>query len=396
MIQIRKAVGILVLTILAGALSCAGRNVHKGANDRPEVMVRKWTLSTRSNVAEMGDRGTEYSNPVVRDNTLVFGNRSIGLISVYPGIQQQRWVLPVPKGVISELTLDKNSVYFGGGDGFLYSVSLETGHVNWRYELRNPHISRPTLAGGRLLATTSDDTVVAVDASTGKWLWQYKRKTQAAATIQGASSPKVDGQQVLAGMSDGFLVALQLEDGQLRWERRIHSGAKFTDVDASPVIEGDAMFVPSYDGALYALRRTTGDILWRFDAGGSKSALIENGKLYLPSSDGHVYALEISSGKQLWKFDLDEGVPTQIVNTGRYLVFGSSHQYLYAIERETGALAYRYNVGWGSGFAGAPAYDAATKRLYILSSGGNLYSFLVRGPESIRTRKLGQTDPYRF
>jgi hypothetical protein len=152
-----------VLTLLLSLTGCSGPNIHKELKDDPRVLVRRWTLQTRKGF-DSGDRGSEYSNPVLIDNTLVFGNRSVGLVSLYPAINQQRWVLPIKNGVISELAVDKGAVYFGGGDGFLYSVNLENGRVNWRYDLRNPSISRPTLAGGRLFVTTSDDTVYAFDA----------------------------------------------------------------------------------------------------------------------------------------------------------------------------------------------------------------------------------------
>ena len=108
----------------------------------------------------------ELSTPIpyVVDNTLVFGNQSVGLVAIYPSLNQERWVLPIPHGVMSELLVDKGNIYFGGGDGFIYSVSLDNGRVNWRYEIRNPIVSRPTVNGGRLFVTTSDDTVFAFDA----------------------------------------------------------------------------------------------------------------------------------------------------------------------------------------------------------------------------------------
>jgi hypothetical protein len=80
--------------------------------DDPKILIRKWTLSTHGPF-EMGDHGTEYSNPVVVENTLVFGNRSVGLVSLYPSLNQQRWVLPIRGGVVSELTIAQGNVYFG-------------------------------------------------------------------------------------------------------------------------------------------------------------------------------------------------------------------------------------------------------------------------------------------
>lgn len=354
--------------------------------------MRKWTLPTHEQF-EAGDRGAEYSNPVLVENTLVFGNQSVGLIALYPMINQQRWVLPVPGGVVSELAVQQESVYFGGGDGFFYSVDVETGQVNWRYEVRVPVVSRPTVSGGRVFLTTADDTVYALDAGTGKWLWHYRRRSAQTSTIHGASSPLVDGNEVMVGLSDGFLVALSTTDGQLKWERKLHPGRKFTDVDAHPVLESGVLYVPSYDGALYALRRQEGEILWRFDAGGSKAVAIEGDRVYLPSSDGTIYALQRESAKVLWKFEMDGGVPTQLIVTDRYLIFGSSYQYMYVVDKNTGQGVYRFNVGYGSGFSGSPAFEPVSQRLYFLSGAGNLYAFAIRKPPR-KTFKHGQADPY--
>lgn len=368
---------VTLLIVFAGLLTgCTGRNLHRDLKEDPSILLRKWTLSLGEDKS-ITDWGKDYSNPVLVDNTLIFGSQAKGLISIYPTLNQSRWVLPIPGGVPGELTVAKGAVYFTGGDGFLYSVNVETGRVNWRYDLRNPIASRPTVSGGRLFLTTTDDTVYAFDAGTGKWLWHYRRRTAASATIRGASAPLVDGQEVLAGLSDGFMVALSLEDGQLKWERRLHHGNKFTDVDASPVLEDGVIYLPSYDGALYVLKRQGGEVVWRFDAGGSKTVSLDGDKIFLPSSDGSIYALQKSNAKVLWKFDLDHGTPTGLVVTDKYIIVGSSFQYLYAIDKNTGKGAYRLNIGYGSGFYGSPAYDKASGWLYFLSGAGNLYSFTL-------------------
>lgn len=388
---------LLLLSLVSILPACASKDIHPDLDADTDVLVREWTIPTRKEF-EAGDRGAEFSNPAVAENTLVFGNRTVGLVALYPKINQVRWALPIPGGVVSELTVDQSggvgTVYFGGGDGFLYSANLENGRVNWRYEVRNPMISKPVIHGGRLFITTSDDTVYAFDAGTGKWLWHYRRRSAPPATILGASAPLIDGNEVLVGLSDGFLVSLSAEEGQLKWERKLHLGTKFTDVDARPVVDNGVLYVPSYDGSLYALKRAGGETLWRFDAGGSKQVVIEKDKIFLPSSDGTIYALEKESAKVAWKFEMDEGTPTQIISTEKYLIVGSSYQYLYAIDKKTGKAAYRFNAGYGSGFSGAPAYDPATRRLYILSGAGNLYAFTLRGDKKKMPHAPG--DGYKF
>jgi outer membrane protein assembly factor BamB len=97
--------------------------------------------------------------------------------------------------------------------------------------------------------------------------------------------------------------------------------------------------------------------------------------IFFPSSVGSVYALKKENAKVVWKFDLDRGTPTQIIVTPKYVIVGSSYQYLYVLDKITGKRLYRFHVGSGSGFYGAPAFDRETNRIYFLSCGGNLYCF---------------------
>src|SRR4051812_34106294 len=78
-------VGIALVT--TGGVGCAGRNLHKELKPDPKILVQKWTLMTRSPVrVDAGDHGFEFSNPMLSDHTLIFGNRSVGLISLYPSV----------------------------------------------------------------------------------------------------------------------------------------------------------------------------------------------------------------------------------------------------------------------------------------------------------------------
>lgn len=326
-----------------------------------------------------GERGAEHSNAVWFENTLVYGVAEKGLVSLYVGNHEIRWELPILHGVQSQILLDRSTVYFGGGDGYVYSVNAETGRVNWRYSLHNPIISKPAIKSGRLFITASDDSVYAFDAGTGKWLWHYRRRAAQNATILGASQPLIDGNEVIAGLSDGYIVSLGVDDGTLKWEKKVHDGRKFTDVDAHPVIDEGVLYVPSYDGTLNALRRATHEPLWRMDAGASHAVVVEGDRLFYPSSDGTVYSLVKNSGKVNWKFELDGGVPTELSVTEQHIFVGSSHRYFYMLDKSSGALLGRFDAGYGSGFSSSPVWDSERKRVYVLSGAGNLYAFQVAG-----------------
>lgn len=376
----------LALIVSGFTISCAGRNVHSDISDKEPMLERKWTLMSQNEVTADGERGAEHSNAVWFENTLVYGVGEKGLTSLYVGNHEVRWELPIPHGVQSQILLDRSTIFFGGGDGFLYSVNAETGRVNWRYSLHNPIISKPAIKSGRLFITASDDSIYAFDAGTGKWLWHYRRRAASSATILGASQPLVDGNEVIAGLSDGYIVSLGVDDGALKWEKKLHDGKKFTDVDAHPVLDEGVLYVPSYDGTLSALRRANHEPIWKMDSGASHAVVVEGANLFYPSSDGTIYSLAKSTGKVNWKFDLDNGIPTELAVTDTYIFVGSSYRYFYMLDKSSGMLLGRYDAGYGSGFNSSPVWDTERKRVYILSGGGNLYAFQVAGLTSKRLK----------
>lgn len=387
-----------VLSLLGAILlfvSCSTPNKYPHLKADPRVMIRHWTRSTFSGFHDAGVRGTEEATSAMYEQTLIFGTQNIGLISLYPISNQVRWVLDIPGGVRGDLTVADRGVYFGGSDGYFYCVDAETGQVKWRYEVRNPFVSKPTINAGRVFFNTSDNTVFALDAGTGKWIWHYKRRSSPQATIRSVSSPIVDGSEILVGLNDGFLAALNINDGILKWEVKLHTGRKFTDVDATPVILDDKVYVASYDQALYALKRQGGQTIWRFDSGGAKAIQWDEARIYYPSTDGTLYALKKESGAVIWKFPLDGGTPTNVILSGDQLVVASSFRYIYVVDKTTGQPQWRYDVGYDSGFSGGLAFDSEKKRVYAISGAGHLYAFELRN-QNKKKFFLGSTDPYVF
>lgn len=74
-------------------------------------------------------------------------------------------------------------------------------------------------------------------------------------------------------------------------------------VYASPIVADGFVFIPSYDGKLYALDEYTGSLIWSFATGSNIVATpaVGNGIVYLSSKDFTVYALDENSGAILWR-----------------------------------------------------------------------------------------------
>jgi outer membrane protein assembly factor BamB len=368
----------LLVFILPALFACSSRNLRPGFRNEQEVLQRAWTYSVSPLSSGIHPGGIEYVAPVILENTLLFGSSRFGLVSFYPEIKRVKWRLPVENGVLSPLGVQNGQIFFTGGDGILYSISSENGKALWTYDLRNPITSAPSMKGEDLYVVTSDDALLSLELKTGKWQWQYRRRNVSGPTIHGATRPLVLGESVWVGFADGALVALSRKDGKVLWEKQLNSSKRFSGLNAELVESDGLVYVPAYDQALYALNSKNANPVWvKEGVGGSRKVTLSGGVVYAPSSQGKVFALDAKSGKELWSFDLDGGVPSEIVVSDRHIIFGSTHEYIYALDRLTGKLVYRHQVGYASGFSGGLAFDSGKKFIYGLSRGGNLYSFKV-------------------
>lgn len=365
---------LLASLMLAGALGgCGSRNLYKNTRIENPPLERTFVHMTRTQNPEAGVEPTEFGSPAATSDTVFVSSETNGIEAFERSTFRRRWHLPIKNGVVSEPIIENGILYFGGNDGNFYAVDAEFGRVLWKYETKAPVYGRPALIGQRVYFLASDDVVHCLDQSNGKWVWHYKRGGNYITTVRGNSSPVVSDGFAYVGFSDGYLVALDAKDGNLRWEQRIHKGTKFTDVDAMVQLDGDRLYIPSYDGELYALNRQSGKVLWHIDVGGSKKVLIDGGTLYLGASSGNIMSINKDTGRIGWKFELDQGTPTNLVQHENYIAFGSSQQYFYAIHKGDGTLAYRFNAGLRSGFFSSPVQSG--NEIYALSNFGNMYVF---------------------
>ncbi|MBI3557422.1 MAG: PQQ-binding-like beta-propeller repeat protein, partial [Deltaproteobacteria bacterium] len=320
-----------------------------------------------------GQDPVEFGSPAVTRDVVFVATETKGVEAFERTGFHRKWQFHTKNGVSSELLLEGNVLYFGAMDGNFYALDAEFGKVLWKYETKTPVFARGTIAGKRIFITTSDDVVYCLDQTTGKWIWHYKRGGNYITTVHGNSTPAVENGLAYVGFSDGYLVALNANDGNLVWEQKIHRGSKFTDVDAMVLLDGDRLYVPSYDGELYALERAKGRVLWHIEVGGSKKVLMDDKTLYLASSNGSIYSINKDTGKQGWKFELDSGTPTNLIQHDSYLAFGGSQQYFYVLHKGDGSLAYRYSAGLRSGYVSSPVQSE--RDIFALSNFGNLYVF---------------------
>ena len=175
-------------------------------------------------------------------------------------------------------------------------------------------------------------------------IWDIKLggKISAAGTIGGG--------RVFVGSWDNRLYALDKTTGNILW-----SFPTECYIAAKPVIAGHMVVAGSYDGSLYALNAETGDLVWNTKRTGNSSwhragAAFDGKRLYAGTCDnkagvGYLRAFSHETGDEIWRFETRNWICTIPVCLPDRIVFGSVDGHAYCVDSADGRGLWRFRAG---------------------------------------------------
>ena len=276
-------------------------------------------------------------------------------------------------------------LYFTGSMADVYAVSVATGRLLWKHEVRvwehNPQkmnyifpLNRGVaFAAGRVFVGATDGRLIALDAKTGRELWNVLTvKREDRRTITGA--PRAFNNLVIIGQGGGdagergYVTAYDQQSGRQVW--------RFYTVPGSPdENEGDA--------AMEAAAKTWGSgEYWKSGTGGTVWHGItfdpEMNRIYVgtgnsgpynpqkrdPGGGDNLYlasivALDADTGKYVWHYQVNPreawdykaaaGMVTATLNIDgaprKVLMQAPTNGFFYVLDRETGRLISAEKIG---------------------------------------------------
>ena len=132
----------------------------------------------------------------------------------------------------------------------------------------------PIVVDGVMFLTTSFNHVYAVDAATGKEFWHYKHKMGPITTFCCGPNNRgvaVSGGKLYMGTLDAKLVALDAKTGKLLWEKEIADPEKGYSETMAPTVVDNKVLIGT-NGGEYGIRgfvkaydAESGNLLWTFN-----------------------------------------------------------------------------------------------------------------------------------
>ncbi len=374
---------LLAVALAGGAIGCVGLPPSEEARadvGRPVLRLR-WKVVTSDHAKA---RQPQEFAGVAAAGAFVYGGATGGrFYALSSETGAVRWSQPLGS-VSSRPVIGPDRLFVGTNDGELLAVSLDHGEVLWRYVTRGPILATPRLVGDVVIFTNEADQVYALDAKTGEFRWQYKGETPEEYTLRGHAGATVDGELVFTGFGSGTFVALRLGNGSVAWSTQLKGeDDRFVDVDATPVVVGDTVYVTSSSGGVWALDKTTGLVRWRMPlegptasaAQGAAGGLTSDGeRLYVTAAELGVYALDLD-GNILWRQGTRGGGESAApVVVGDKVMYVLADAGLFIADKRSGALLQWFDPGDGISAEPLVVDDAA----YVLSNRGVLYALDLR------------------
>lgn len=259
----------------------------------PESGVQNWnyTVETDANtsvrfVASPLVEGDLIFAPA-SDNTLYALNLSGGLEWSFK-TGDPLWATPV----YSE---NCNCIYLVSMDHFLYALEPERGTLQWKSEdLGGPMVSQPALSDtGLIILSTFNNEIIAIEEESRQVEWRFETADWAWA------SPLIDGEQVYVSDISGTFYALDLATGDLLWQIEpgggIFSAPQILDDQIYFTTDASSLVVISRDGVIQRNQPIEGKLY--------ASPVAAGDKLLLAPSESEYYLLALNdSGVQLWGY----------------------------------------------------------------------------------------------
>lgn len=256
---------------------------------------------------------------------------------------------------------------------------------------------QPALADGRLYVVSTDGKIEALDAATGKRIWQQSTRTgdgiwpfkhkKPGPDARYAGGPSVLGSLLVVGTLDGHVYAMDAATGKRLWSAEVDN-----EVISPPAIDAGSVYVRTNSGNVYAFDANTGERQWVYDQSnvpllslrGNGPLLAAHGVVLFGSDDGHVVSLRGDSGAIQWKIPITKGLGRtdiqKLNDADDALQLDGSNLYATAYHGELTAIdAAQGQILWNRAFSTYVGVGVADKVLVGVDDDSLVWAFSKDG-----------------
>lgn len=332
--------------------------------------------------ADAGTGSNSYgrltASPIVVEGR-VFTLDTEGRVSAFSSSGSSVWRVSVAppgekayKGFGGGLASDGGRIFAATGYGWVFALDAGSGKKVWEKNLGSPVRASPTAGTGKVVAITSDGVVYALSSADGQELWKHRGLPERASILSN-TSPAIDADFVVVPYPSGEVIALRAADGQPVWTdslartRTASSLSSMSDA-ARPAIDAGTVYAVGHAGRMIATLLRSGERIWSLNVPGIQAPYVGGDFVFVVDTGGQLLAIDRKHGKIAWSTTLATATWSGPVLAGGKLWLTSSKGQLAGVNASNGKVESQQDLG-------APIYIApvvAGGRMYVMTDKARL------------------------
>lgn len=347
---IRFSLAALLLTFLIS--SCTKSNVPPPTPldkipPRNVTVDVKWRTKTGNGNAGLSNYKVA---PVYKNNTVFVPNQNGRVFAL--GITDGKviWKKSTNNNISAQPNTIANALIVGSIKGDLEALDIQTGEILWHANVPSSLFAQPTIYDSVIYTHTHDGSVASFDAKNGKENWSMSNNVPEI-SLPGNSSPIVLNNTVMIGSEFGTVLGFTVDGGDRTINIPIaiaHGSSpadKMVDISADPMLYGNYLIFATYQGALVALDKDNGKMLWAKKSSIINNIAINDDVIFTTQADSLLKAFDVENGNTVWTNDtLKWRKLTEPVYYKGLIVVGDYEGYLHFFNSLNGNYLGRYKL----------------------------------------------------
>ena len=345
----KQWLSLLIICSLIGGIAACSSSGGKGKAIEPEELP---AINTRLRVKKrwsrtVGDGLGKYYQLVTPAlyGERIFASDNKGRVYAFDRTDGSTiWSVDINNKISGGVGAFANLAVIATFTGEVIALDQADGAERWRASVSSEILSPPQSNGRVVVVQTIDGKLYGFDISSGRQLWLYTSSLPIL-TLRGTAAPLVTSATVIAGLANGKVIALAIADGSFLWQQRIARPQgrteleRLVDIDGTPVLQDDIVYISSYQGNLAAISRANGRILWLQKNSSYQGPAVFGNKVFAVTDEGMIRAFNTKTGDLVWESSQllrrRLSAPQQLAG---FLVVADYEGYVHIIDPEAGII----------------------------------------------------------
>ncbi len=293
------------------------------------ALVPLWEKDIAPVSVSQGVGRLQFSSPAISDKVLYVGSTDKRLYAFDLATGKRLWKFNAGGIIESSPTITGKLVCFGSVDGLFRCLDRAEGRELWSFQAKSEIIGSALISNELIYLYSSDDRLYALNSRTGERVWVYNRVPFFTVSRRIISSPAMDdeGKRVYQLFSDGTLSALDAATGKLLWEKSvIKDFGAATIARRTPILSGKRLYVIDGEASILALSAEDGTEI-DIDRTLNATDIVLSGNRLLVVDKNTLTLLDRTAAKTLWKRKIERGDISTLFIAGDKVVVLSSYEY---------------------------------------------------------------------